>query len=40
MLSKEMYKVLSCFPEKLGNGIKYEEIINKCDLTKKKLMSV
>lgn len=37
MLSKEMCEVLSGFPKKHGHGIKYEEIINKCDLTKEEI---
>ena len=34
MLSKEMYTVLSCFPQKLGNSIKYEVLLAKCSLSK------
>ena len=37
MLSKEMYKVLSCFPMKHGKGMKYEDIIQNCDLTKEEI---
>lgn len=37
MLSKEMYNVLSCFPKKFGKGIKYEDVIQECTLSKDEI---
>lgn len=37
MLSKEMYSVLSCFPKKLGKGVKYEEVVRECTLSKEEI---
>lgn len=34
MLSENMYEVLSCFPKSFSSSIKYEELIQKCKLSK------
>ena len=37
MLSKKMYKVLSCFPESYTKSISYEELLMICKLTKDEI---
>ncbi len=37
MLSKKMYRVLSCFPRSLGKEITYEQLFRKCNLSKEEI---
>lgn len=37
MLSENMYAVLSCFPRDVGKEIRYEELVQKCTLSKEEI---